>query len=106
MIDPLDVALGEAPAEEAARRMREDRRFREEVERLARAGYRQVTLLGQNVNSYGKRWVVPCLRRSPSVGRRSGHPGGVGDRGRDDDHDVFLVGPNPARPSRTVQDGT
>ena len=28
----------------------------EEVQRLARAGYRQVTLLGQNVNSYGKRF--------------------------------------------------
>jgi tRNA-2-methylthio-N6-dimethylallyladenosine synthase len=28
----------------------------EEVQQLARAGYRQVTLLGQNVNSYGKRF--------------------------------------------------
>ncbi|MBI2468211.1 MAG: MiaB/RimO family radical SAM methylthiotransferase, partial [Candidatus Rokubacteria bacterium] len=28
----------------------------EEVERLARAGYRQVTFLGQNVNAYGKRF--------------------------------------------------
>lgn len=28
----------------------------EEVGRLARAGYRQVTLLGQNVNAYGKRF--------------------------------------------------
>jgi len=28
----------------------------EEVQRLARAGYRQVTLLGQNVNAYGKRF--------------------------------------------------
>jgi tRNA-2-methylthio-N6-dimethylallyladenosine synthase len=28
----------------------------EEVQQLARAGYRQVTLLGQNVNAYGKRF--------------------------------------------------
>jgi tRNA-2-methylthio-N6-dimethylallyladenosine synthase len=41
----------------------------EEVQRLARAGYRQVTLLGQNVNSYGKRfpdgsgWLGPGRRR-------------------------------------------
>jgi tRNA-2-methylthio-N6-dimethylallyladenosine synthase len=42
----------------------------DEVERLARAGYRQVTLLGQNVNSYGKRfpdgsgWLGPGRRRA------------------------------------------
>ena len=42
----------------------------DEVQRLARAGYRQVTLLGQNVNSYGKRfpdgsgWVGPGRRRA------------------------------------------
>jgi tRNA-2-methylthio-N6-dimethylallyladenosine synthase len=41
-----------------------------EVQQLARAGYRQVTLLGQNVNSYGKRfpdgsgWVGPGRRRA------------------------------------------
>jgi tRNA-2-methylthio-N6-dimethylallyladenosine synthase len=41
----------------------------DEVQHLARAGYRQVTLLGQNVNSYGKRfpdgsgWVGPARRR-------------------------------------------
>jgi tRNA-2-methylthio-N6-dimethylallyladenosine synthase len=41
----------------------------DEVQHLARAGYRQVTLLGQNVNSYGKRfpdgsgWVGPGRRR-------------------------------------------
>jgi len=44
----------------------------EEVQQLARAGYRQVTLLGQNVNSYGKRfpegaglagWTGPAVRR-------------------------------------------
>jgi tRNA-2-methylthio-N6-dimethylallyladenosine synthase len=42
----------------------------DEVQQLARAGYRQVTLLGQNVNSYGKRfpdgsgWVGPARRRA------------------------------------------
>jgi tRNA-2-methylthio-N6-dimethylallyladenosine synthase len=42
----------------------------DETRRLARAGYRQVTLLGQNVNSYGKRfpdgsgWVGPGRRRA------------------------------------------
>ena len=42
----------------------------EEVQHLARGGYRQVTLLGQNVNSYGKRfpdgsgWVGPGRRRA------------------------------------------
>jgi tRNA-2-methylthio-N6-dimethylallyladenosine synthase len=42
----------------------------DEVQRLARAGYRQVTFLGQNVNSYGKRfadgsgWVGPARRRA------------------------------------------
>jgi tRNA-2-methylthio-N6-dimethylallyladenosine synthase len=42
----------------------------DEVQRLARAGYRQVTLLGQNVNSYGKRfpdgsgWLGPGRRRA------------------------------------------
>jgi tRNA-2-methylthio-N6-dimethylallyladenosine synthase len=42
----------------------------EEVQELARAGYRQVTLLGQNVNSYGKRfsdgsgWLGPGRRRA------------------------------------------
>jgi tRNA-2-methylthio-N6-dimethylallyladenosine synthase len=44
----------------------------DEVQQLARTGYRQVTLLGQNVNSYGKRfpdgselvgWKGPALRR-------------------------------------------
>ena len=41
-----------------------------EVQQLARAGYRQVTLLGQNVNSYGKRfpdgsgWIGPTRRRA------------------------------------------
>ena len=41
----------------------------EEVQRLARAGYRQVVLLGQNVNAYGKRfpdgsgWRGPARRR-------------------------------------------
>ena len=42
----------------------------DEIQQLARAGYRQVTLLGQNVNSYGKRfpdgsgWVGPGRRRA------------------------------------------
>ena len=42
----------------------------DEVQQLARAGYRQVTLLGQNVNSYGKRfpdgsgWLGPGRRRA------------------------------------------
>jgi tRNA-2-methylthio-N6-dimethylallyladenosine synthase len=42
----------------------------DEMQQLARAGYRQVTLLGQNVNSYGKRfpdgtgWVGPGRRRA------------------------------------------
>src|SRR5262249_10613366 len=42
----------------------------DEVQQLARTGYRQVTLLGQNVNSYGKRfpdgsgWVGPGRRRA------------------------------------------
>jgi tRNA-2-methylthio-N6-dimethylallyladenosine synthase len=42
----------------------------DEVQQLARRGYRQVTLLGQNVNSYGKRfpdgsgWVGPGRRRA------------------------------------------
>jgi tRNA-2-methylthio-N6-dimethylallyladenosine synthase len=42
----------------------------EEVQQLARDGYRQVTLLGQNVNSYGKRfpdgsgWLGPARRRA------------------------------------------
>jgi tRNA-2-methylthio-N6-dimethylallyladenosine synthase len=42
----------------------------DEIQQLARAGYRQVTLLGQNVNSYGKRfpdgsgWLGPGRRRA------------------------------------------
>jgi tRNA-2-methylthio-N6-dimethylallyladenosine synthase len=42
----------------------------DEIQELAQAGYRQVTLLGQNVNSYGKRfpdgsgWLGPGRRRA------------------------------------------
>jgi tRNA-2-methylthio-N6-dimethylallyladenosine synthase len=42
----------------------------DEIQQLTRSGYRQVTLLGQNVNSYGKRfpdgsgWVGPGRRRA------------------------------------------
>jgi len=57
----------------------------EEVEQLARAGYRQVTLLGQNVNSYGKRfpdgsgWVGPGRRRALLQLESPGAaPGGLG----------------------------
>ncbi len=37
----------------------------EEITRLARAGYREVTLLGQNVNSYGKRFPDGTGFRGP-----------------------------------------
>jgi tRNA-2-methylthio-N6-dimethylallyladenosine synthase len=40
----------------------------EEIQQLARAGYRQVTLLGQNVNAYGKRFPDGSGYRGP--GRR------------------------------------
>jgi tRNA-2-methylthio-N6-dimethylallyladenosine synthase len=42
----------------------------DEVQQLARAGYRQVTLLGQNVNSYGKRFPDGSGFRGPAVRRR------------------------------------
>jgi tRNA-2-methylthio-N6-dimethylallyladenosine synthase len=38
----------------------------EEVQQLARAGYKQVTLLGQNVNSYGKRFPDGSGYRGPA----------------------------------------
>jgi tRNA-2-methylthio-N6-dimethylallyladenosine synthase len=56
----------------------------DEVQQLARAGYRQVTLLGQNVNSYGKRfpdgsgWVGPARRRA--LLQLSAHPGAAAER--------------------------
>ena len=59
----------------------------EEVAQLAHAGYRQVTLLGQNVNSYGKRfpdgsgYLGPARRRrlielEAARGDGAGAPGG------------------------------
>jgi tRNA-2-methylthio-N6-dimethylallyladenosine synthase len=42
----------------------------EEVQRLARAGYRQVTLLGQNVNAYGKRFPDGSGYRGPARRRQ------------------------------------
>ncbi len=42
----------------------------DEVQQLARAGYRQVTLLGQNVNSYGKRFPDGSGYRGPGLRRR------------------------------------
>src|SRR5262249_36913987 len=39
----------------------------EEIQQLGRAGYRQVTLLGQNVNSYGKRFPDGSGYRGPAV---------------------------------------
>jgi tRNA-2-methylthio-N6-dimethylallyladenosine synthase len=41
----------------------------EEVQHLARAGYRQATLLGQNVNAYGKRFPDGSGYRGPAVRR-------------------------------------
>ena len=42
----------------------------DEVQQLTRAGYRQVTLLGQNVNSYGKRFPDGSGYRGPGFRRR------------------------------------
>jgi tRNA-2-methylthio-N6-dimethylallyladenosine synthase len=56
----------------------------DEVAQLAHAGYRQVTLLGQNVNSYGKRfpdgsgWTGPGRRRALlQLEARAGSNGGA-----------------------------
>jgi tRNA-2-methylthio-N6-dimethylallyladenosine synthase len=60
----------------------------DEVQRLGRAGYRQVTLLGQNVNSYGKRfpdgsgWLGPGRRRR--LLDLAGRPAGADDPGPGD----------------------
>jgi tRNA-2-methylthio-N6-dimethylallyladenosine synthase len=58
----------------------------DEVRQLAHAGYRQVTLLGQNVNSYGKRfpdgsgWMGPGRRRALlQLEAGTGVPGDAGD---------------------------
>jgi tRNA-2-methylthio-N6-dimethylallyladenosine synthase len=55
----------------------------EEVQQLARAGYRQVTLLGQNVNSYGKRFPDGSGYRGPAV-RRQLLAGAAGDASVDE----------------------
>ena len=58
-----------------------------EVAQLARAGYRQVTLLGQNVNAYGKRFPDGTGYRGPGRRRQLLH---LGTRARPDlpaDHD-------------------
>jgi tRNA-2-methylthio-N6-dimethylallyladenosine synthase len=52
----------------------------EEVQQLARAGYRQVTLLGQNVNSYGKRFPDGSGYRGPAVRRQLLEGADGGDR--------------------------
>lgn len=57
----------------------------EEVQQLARAGYRQVTLLGQNVNSYGKRFPDGSGYRGPGGRQRLLALGGEG----------ALAGPGP-----------
>ena len=62
----------------------------EEVQQLARAGYRQVTLLGQNVNAYGKRFPDgsgfggpgrrrELLRLESGRRGRTGQPEGAGE---------------------------
>ena len=59
----------------------------DEIQQLARAGYRQVTLLGQNVNSYGKRfpdgsgWVGPGRRRA--LLQLDAHPDAAASEGPD-----------------------
>jgi tRNA-2-methylthio-N6-dimethylallyladenosine synthase len=87
----------------------------DEVQRLARGGYRQVTLLGQNVNSYGKRfpdgsgWLGPGRRRQLlQLDARRGH----GERvalGLDGGGPVVwgegLAGPSAVNEPRTTEDG-
>ncbi len=57
----------------------------EEVQQLARAGYRQVTLLGQNVNAYGKRFPDGSGYQGPGGRRRllalAAEPAGSGHDG-------------------------
>ena len=47
------------PMSAAARRSREPEKILEEVRQLAQEGYKEITLLGQNVNSYGKDLETP-----------------------------------------------